>query len=108
MRNKLVFSLLFLLFIFILGMLAADPLYHGLGLKKGEAISLVIFIIALFTGIFSFFLYKKSAIPPIFWILSGTIGASVLNTNDTFMYLSGLFLTTTIIVHRLARKRSTA
>ena len=106
MRNKLLFSILFLLFIFILGMLAADPLYHALGLKKREAISVVIFCIAMLTGIFSFFLYRKSSIPLVSWILVGTIGASVLNTNASFMYLSGLFLATTILVHRLSRKSS--
>jgi len=108
MRNKLLFSILFLIVVFVLGILAGDPLYHATPLDKREAISAVIFCIALLTGIFSFFLYQKSTLSLVCWIIAGMIGASVLNTTDTFGYLSGLFLLTTIIVHRLARKSSAA
>ncbi|MEL6251200.1 MAG: hypothetical protein AAFR87_04235 [Bacteroidota bacterium] len=43
MENKL------LIVIFILEILAGDPLYHTSPLKKGEAISVVIFCIAFLT-----------------------------------------------------------
>ncbi|MDW3646211.1 MAG: hypothetical protein R8P61_04035 [Bacteroidia bacterium] len=108
MRNKLLFTLLFLIGIFVLGILAADPLYHASPLDKSEALSTIIFCIAFFTGVFSFFLYGKSPTALVIWIIAGLIGAAVLNTNATFGYLCGLYLLSVVGVHRLAKSNSAA
>ena len=41
MRNKLLLSIIFLIVVFVLGILAGDPLYHATPLDKREAISAV-------------------------------------------------------------------